>query len=138
MATEKTRVENSKIGTAFEDISSKVRSYSEPWSEPPLMDACNLFPGLMRTSARIRNEATPQYREILKSVIGDLPRRIASLERSAPRWKARYVLGEKELWGLVAVPLRRLELRRERVESVLRSLQAAPEQSRKGGAHRKR
>ncbi|TKA48872.1 hypothetical protein B0A54_00948 [Friedmanniomyces endolithicus] len=138
MAMEKTRMENSKFGTAFEVIISRLRSFSVPWSEPPLLEACDLFPGLMRTSARIRNEATPQYREILESVIGDLPRRIASLERSAPRWKARYVLGEKKLWHTVAVPLRRLELRRERVDSALRSLQAAPEQSRKSGANRKR
>ncbi|KAK1065611.1 hypothetical protein LTR12_000340 [Friedmanniomyces endolithicus] len=137
MAMENICVENSKLAKTLEIFFSRLRSCYDMCSERPLMEACDLFPGLMRTSARIRNEATPQYREMLESVIGDLPRRIASLERSAPRWKARYVLGEKKLWHTVAVPLRRLEVRRERVDAVLRSLQAAPEQPPKRGAHRK-
>jgi len=135
---ENTCAENSEIAKIMEIFFTRLRAFYYMWTDPPLMEARDLFPGLMRTSARIRNEATPQYREILERGISDLPRRIANLERSAPRWKARYVLGEKELWHTVAVPLRRLELRKERVKSVLRSLQAAPEQSCKGGANRKR
>ncbi|KAK0284148.1 hypothetical protein LTR35_005862 [Friedmanniomyces endolithicus] len=123
-----------KLESGVRDILSFSRSPTEPKLGFALIKACDLFPGLMRTSARIRIEATPQYCEILDRVAADLYSRIATaeasdrklkalgskLEASTAEWHAG--IGRAVLVVMAMEPSRSLEVKLERVESVLWSL----------------
>jgi len=123
-----------KLESGVGDVLSFSRSPTEPKLGLALIRACDLFPGLMRASARIRIEATPQYCQVLDRVAADIYSRIATaeasnrklkalglrLEASTAEWHAG--IGRAVLLVVAMEPSRSLKVKLERVESVLWSL----------------
>ncbi|KAK0281176.1 hypothetical protein LTR91_000231 [Friedmanniomyces endolithicus] len=123
-----------KLESGVGDVLSFSRSPTETKLGFALIRECDLFPGLMRASACIRIEATPQYCEILDRAAADLYSHIATaeafdrklkalgskLEASTAEWQAG--IGRAILVIMAMGPSRSLEVKLERVEAVLWSL----------------